>query len=288
MSNTVKNDNGRAVRTDPTSMYLHEIKECPPLLTAEQEKALGRRVLEGDVKARNEIIEANLRLVVKISLKYLNRGMVLLDLIEEGNLGLIRAAQKFDPNQGFRFSTYATVWIRSMIERALINQVKTVRVPVNLVKEFSFYLRCERELSQKLDHEPSIDEIAELAEKSATRVEELYKVVDIGFFSLNSAEDENGRTFEETFPSEVIEPDVLLELTEVLTEVPMILTCLPTKHRKVLEQRFGLNGYDTTTLEEIGREIGVVRERVRQIQIEALKMLRRHLQENGITKDALL
>ena len=162
---------------DATDMYLSEIGRSQ-LLTADEEKTLARRVQKGDAAARAQMIESNLRLVVKIARRYLNRGLPLLDLIEEGNLGLIRAGEKFDPEKGFRFSTYATWWIRQAVERGLMNQVKTIRLPIHIAKELNSLLRAQRELNQKLDHEPTAEEIAYLADKPVERVRELLQLSD--------------------------------------------------------------------------------------------------------------
>jgi RNA polymerase nonessential primary-like sigma factor len=157
---------------DATQIYLNEIG-FSPLLSAEEEVFFARKALKGDMAARQRMIESNLRLVVKISRRYVNRGLALLDLIEEGNLGLIRAVEKFDPERGFRFSTYATWWIRQTIERAIMNQTRTIRLPIHVVKELNVYLRAARELSQKLDHEPSAEEIANLLDKPVEDVEKM-------------------------------------------------------------------------------------------------------------------
>ncbi|HAS4807629.1 TPA: sigma-70 family RNA polymerase sigma factor [Vibrio cholerae O1 biovar El Tor str. N16961] len=237
---------------DATQMYLSEIG-FSPLLTAEEEVLYARRALRGDEAARKRMIESNLRLVVKISRRYSNRGLALLDLIEEGNLGLIRAVEKFDPERGFRFSTYATWWIRQTIERALMNQTRTIRLPIHVVKELNIYLRTARELSQRLDHEPTPEEIAL----------ELDRPVD--------------------------DVTKMLRLNERISSVdtPIGGDELNPKQKEVLARRFGLLGYEPSTLEEVGREINLTRERVRQIQVEGLRRLREILVKQGLNMEAL-
>ncbi|WP_353802173.1 RNA polymerase sigma factor RpoS [Shigella sonnei] len=235
---------------DATQLYLGEIGYSP-LLTAEEEVYFARRALRGDVASRRRMIESNLRLVVKIARRYGNRGLALLDLIEEGNLGLIRAVEKFDPERGFRFSTYATWWIRQTIERAIMNQTRTIRLPIHIVKELNVYLRTARELSHKLDHEPSAEEIAEQLDKP-----------------VNGPEDTTQ------------DDDMKQSIVKWLFE-------LNAKQREVLARRFGLLGYEAATLEDVGREIGLTRERVRQIQVEGLRRLREILQTQGLNIEAL-
>ena len=237
---------------DATQLYLGEIGYSP-LLTAEEEVYFARRALRGDVASRRRMIESNLRLVVKIARRYGNRGLALLDLIEEGNLGLIRAVEKFDPERGFRFSTYATWWIRQTIERAIMNQTRTIRLPIHIVKELNVYLRTARELSHKLDHEPSAEEIAEQLDKPVDDVSRM------------------------------------LRLNERITSVdtPLGGDSEKAKQREVLARRFGLLGYEAATLEDVGREIGLTRERVRQIQVEGLRRLREILQGQGLNIEAL-
>ncbi|EOC9778032.1 RNA polymerase sigma factor RpoS [Shigella sonnei] len=239
---------------DATQLYLGEIGYSP-LLTAEEEVYFARRALRGDVASRRRMIESNLRLVVKIARRYGNRGLALLDLIEEGNLGLIRAVEKFDPERGFRFSTYATWWIRQTIERAIMNQTRTIRLPIHIVKELNVYLRTARELSHKLDHEPSAEEIAEQLD-------------------ILADEKENGP--EDTTQDDDMKQSIVKWLFE-----------LNAKQREVLARRFGLLGYEAATLEDVGREIGLTRERVRQIQVEGLRRLREILQTQGLNIEAL-
>ncbi len=274
---------------DATQLYLGEIGYSP-LLTAEEEVYFARRALRGDVPSRRRMIESNLRLVVKIARRYSNRGLALLDLIEEGNLGLIRAVEKFDPERGFRFSTYATWWIRQTIERAIMNQTRTIRLPIHIhiVKELNVYLRTARELSHKLDHEPSAEEIAEQLDKPVDDVSRMLRLneritsVDTplggdsekALLDILSDENENGP--EDTTQDDDMKQSIVKWLFE-----------LNAKQREVLARRFGLLGYEAATLEDVGREIGLTRERVRQIQVEGLRRLREILQTQGLSIEAL-
>lgn len=272
---------------DATQIYLNEIG-FSPLLSAEEEVYFARKALKGDVAARKRMIESNLRLVVKISRRYVNRGLALLDLIEEGNLGLIRAVEKFDPERGFRFSTYATWWIRQTIERAIMNQTRTIRLPIHVVKELNIYLRAARELSQKLDHEPTAEEIANLLEKPVADVEHMLslneRVTSIDAPIGNSSDRAIVDTIADTHVSD---PAALLQDSDLTTSLDHWLDELTEKQREVLARRFGLRGYEVSTLEEVGHEIGLTRERVRQIQVEALKRLRDIMEKQGLDSAAL-
>ena len=272
---------------DATQIYLTEIG-FSPLLSAEEEVFFARKALKGDEAARKRMIESNLRLVVKISRRYVNRGLALLDLIEEGNLGLIRAVEKFDPERGFRFSTYATWWIRQTIERAIMNQTRTIRLPIHVVKELNIYLRAARELSQKLDHEPTPEEIASLLEKPVADVEHMLslneRVTSIDAPIGNSSDRAIVDTIADTHVSD---PAALLQDADLTTSLDHWLDELTEKQREVLARRFGLRGYEVSTLEEVGLEIGLTRERVRQIQVEALKRLRDIMEKQGLDSAAL-
>lgn len=272
---------------DATQIYLNEIG-FSPLLSAEEEVFYSRRARQGIESARKRMIESNLRLVVKIARRYLNRGMSLLDLIEEGNLGLIHAVEKFDPERGFRFSTYATWWIRQTIERGLMNQTRTVRLPIHVVKELNLYLRAARELSQKLDHEPSADEIARLLDRPVEDVQRM-----LGLNERVSSIDapiggDTDRTLVETLADpNMPDPAMQVQDDDIRVCLDGWLDQLPDKQREVLARRFGLRGHDVATLEEVGEEIGLTRERVRQIQVDGLKRLRCLLEGEGLTSEAL-
>ena len=273
---------------DATRLYLKEI-EHSPLLTADEEKHYTRLAQKGDEKSRAKMIECNLRLVVKIARRYLNRGLTLLDLIEEGNLGLIHSVEKFDPERGFRFSTYATWWIRQTIERALMNQTRTIRLPIHVVKEMNVYLKAERRLQQKMDKEPTVEDIAAECEKPVADVKRLLGLRDRVTSVDVSLGPDGDRPLLDIIPDDN-NPDPAWRLQDDTThkQINNWLMKLEPKHRDVIVRRFGLHGYERTTLEDVGRELGVTRERVRQIQMEALKKLRRILEGSGFTWEALL
>ena len=272
---------------DATRLYLSEIG-FSPLLTADEEKHYSRLALKGDETARKKMIECNLRLVVKIARRYLNRGLALLDLIEEGNLGLIRAVEKFDPERGFRFSTYATWWIRQTIERAIMNQTRTIRLPIHVVKEINIYLRAARHLSQTLDHEPSTEEIADMLDKPISEVKRMLGLNErIASVDTPMGRDADNSLLDAIPDENNSDPVTLLQDDDVRANLDNWLEQLSDKQREVVERRFGLHGYDVSTLEEVGNTIGVTRERVRQIQLEALKKLRDILEKEGFSVDAL-
>ena len=272
---------------DPTQMYLNEIG-FSPLLTPEEEVHFARLAQKGDPAGRKRMIESNLRLVVKIARRYVNRGLALLDLIEEGNLGLIRAVEKFDPERGFRFSTYATWWIRQTIERAIMNQTRTIRLPIHVVKELNIYLRAARELTQKLDHEPSPEEIAELLDRPVADVKRMLGLNErVGSVDVPLGADSD-KTLLETLPDEMAgDPSDLLQEQDINTSIDNWLSELSEKQREVVTRRFGLRGHESSTLEQVGREIGLTRERVRQIQVEALKRLRDIFEQHGLNGESL-
>ncbi len=272
---------------DATRMYLNEIG-FSPLLTAEEEVYYGRKAQAGDDEARKRMIESNLRLVVKIARRYMNRGLALLDLIEEGNLGLIRGVEKFDPERGFRFSTYATWWIRQTIERALMNQTRTVRLPIHVVKEINIYLRAARQLSQTLDREPTPEDVAKLLDKPINDVKKMLGMNE-RITSVDSPTSKDSTTsLLDIIPDEHnTDPSLLLQNSDVQAHIDTWLSQLTEKQCAVVERRFGLHGHEVATLEEIGNEIGVTRERVRQIQIEAIKRLRMILEKEGFSLDSL-
>tara|TARA_R110002110_G_scaffold415807_1_gene656410 strand:- start:22015 stop:23025 length:1011 start_codon:yes stop_codon:yes gene_type:complete len=273
---------------DATHLYLGEIGFAP-LLTAEEEVYYARRALEGCAKSRNQMIESNLRLVVKISRRYINRGLALLDLIEEGNLGLIRAVEKFDPEKGFRFSTYGTWWIRQTIERALMNQTRTIRLPIHVVKEMNVYLRTSRELSHKLDHEPNYEEIASALDKPKKAIERILDLNEKTSSLDLPVSSETDRTVVDTVKEEIDhDPLVLLMEENFKSSVDYWLDTLNEKQRDVIVRRFGLRGFQQSTLEQVGAEINLTRERVRQIQVESLAHLRQLLTKKKLTQDILL
>ncbi|MGL4613606.1 MAG: RNA polymerase sigma factor RpoS [Shewanella sp.] len=272
---------------DATQLYLGEIG-FSPLLSAEEEVYFSRKALKGCEKSRNRMIESNLRLVVKIARRYNNRGLALLDLIEEGNLGLIRAVEKFDPERGFRFSTYATWWIRQTIERAIMNQTRTIRLPIHVVKELNVYLRTARELAQKLDHEPTAEEIAEKLQVSSADVSRMLKLNEkITSVDIPLGGDNDKALLDVLADDDCVGPDYKVQDEDISHSVVKWLNELNTKQREVLARRFGLLGYEPSTLEDVGAEIGLTRERVRQIQVEALKRLRDLLGSQGLSVEAL-
>ncbi len=271
---------------DATRIYLNEIGESR-LLTAEEEIDLSRRAQQGDEAARQRMIVSNLRLVVKIARRYLNRGLPLLDLIEEGNLGLIRAVEKFDPERGFRFSTYATWWIRQTIERAIMNQTRTVRLPIHVVKEINIYLRATRLLSQQLDHEPTTEEVAELLEKPIAEVKRMLGLNE----RIASVDTPFGKEADKPLVDMLTDEDAHdpaddIQDDDIQTNLDHWLDKLNDKQREVVERRFGLHGYEHSTLERVAQELGVTRERVRQIQMDALRRLRDILEKEGFSVES--
>ncbi len=272
---------------DATQLYLHDIG-ISPLLSAEEEVHFSRLARDGVQSARQHMIESNLRLVVKIARRYANRGLSFLDLIEEGNLGLIHAVEKFDPERGFRFSTYATWWIRQTIERALMSQTRTVRLPVHIVKELNLYLRAARELSQKLDHEPSAEEIAKLLDKPIATVEHMLGLTE-KVTSIDSAFGEDGdmSLLDTLSDPQTLNPADEIQNNELSHSLEHWLELLPERQREVLMRRFGLAGFEAATLEDVGEQIGLTRERVRQIQVDALKRLREILLREGLSADTI-
>lgn len=272
---------------DATQLYLSEIG-FSPLLSAEEEVHYATLALKGDVPARKKMIESNLRLVVKISRRYLNRGLPLLDLIEEGNLGLMKSVEKFDPTRGFRFSTYATWWIRQTIERAIMNQTRTIRLPIHIVKELNVYLRAARQLTQKLDHEPSPEEIAEMVDKPLEDVQKLLGLNDKMTSVDTPLTYDVSKSLLDTLADEAaINPADLLTNEDLRLHIEMLLDQLTDNQQQVIARRFGLRGFEKSTLEEVGKEINLTRERVRQIQVEALSTLRGLLEQVGLTQEDL-
>jgi len=276
-----------AKQLDVTQLYLNEIG-FSPLLTPEEEVYFSRLAQKGDEAGRKRMIESNLRLVVKIARRYVNRGLTLLDLIEEGNLGLIRAVEKFDPERGFRFSTYATWWIRQTIERAILNQTRTIRLPIHVVKEINVYLRTSRELAQQLDHDPTPEEIAKATDRPVATVKRMLSLND----KITSVDTPIGSNTEKSLldtiaDAHVTDPYLLLQDEDLKESIDHWISELSDKQKEVVARRFGLRGYETSTLEEVGHEIGLTRERVRQIQVEALRRLRDILERQGLSGNAL-
>ena len=278
----------RASDADPTRLYLKEI-EVSPLLTAEEEVHYSRLSLKGDTAARDKMIECNLRLVVKIARRYMNRGLALLDLIEEGNLGLIRAVEKFDPERGFRFSTYATWWIRQTIERGLMNQTRTIRLPIHVIKELNTYLRAARKLTQELNREATAEDVAKLLKKPVKDVEKMFKLADrVSSFDIPMGGD-GERPLLDVIPDDSnADPSSILQDESVIKHLDSWLDELDEKQRDVVVRRFGLRNHPRGTLEEVGLELGVTRERVRQIQMDALRKLRRILEHSGYSRENII
>ena len=272
---------------DPTRQYLDEIG-ISPLLSADEEKYYARRARSGDEAARQRMIESNLRLVVKISRRYINRGLPLLDLIEEGNLGLIHAVKKFDPERGFRFSTYATWWIRQTIERAIMNQSRTVRLPIHIIKDINTCLRAARRLREDSDEAPTSIDVANYLNRDLADVERLMGLHNRVTLRAGPA-DEDGSSPVDMLPAKRdAEPSNCAQKKAMNDIVEHWIGELNEKQRGVLERRFGLHGYHRATLEQIGKEIGVTRERVRQIQLDALKTLRAMMEKEGILGENIL
>jgi RNA polymerase primary sigma factor len=265
------------IADDSVRLYLREIGKIP-LLTSEEELALAQRVVAGDKKAKDQMAEANMRLVVSIAKRYVGRGLDLLDLIQEGNTGLLRAVEKFDPDRGFKFSTYATWWIRQAITRAIADQARTIRIPVHMVETINKLLRTQRRLTQELNREPTNEEIASAMDMDVDKVEHIMKIKqDISSLDASVRDDEEDSVLgdfiedeEAKTPSESASEQLLKE------QVKQILGTLTEREQKILKLRFGLEDGKSHTLEEVGQEFSVTRERIRQIEAKALAKLRKH------------
>ncbi|MFZ2266488.1 MAG: RNA polymerase sigma factor RpoS [Azonexus sp.] len=273
---------------DVTQLYLNEIG-AKPLLTPEEEVATARLVRAGDFAARQKMIEHNLRLVVNIAKYYLNRGIPLLDLIEEGNLGLIHALEKFDPERGFRFSTYATWWIRQSIERGIMNQARTIRLPVHVVKEINVVLRAMRHLESAERRDITVERVSALIDKP---VEEIRRILLLNehIASLDAPLDiDPNHSMVEVIADDTDgDPESLLQSSEVGNLLEDWLAQLTERQRLVIERRYGLNGADLATLDTIAGDLGLTRERVRQIQMEGLDRMRKIIKRGNISRDSLL
>ena len=276
------------ILSDVTQLYFNDIGQNA-LLTVEEEVRYARLVKQGDFLSRQKMIEHNLRLVVNIAKHYAGRGLQLLDLIEEGNLGLIHALEKFDPERGFRFSTYATWWIRQSIERAIMYQSRTIRLPVHVIKELNTVLRAMRHLETHSERDPSPDDVAHLVD---FRVEDVRRLLSLNerMTSLDAPLDIDPllSVGESIADENTPQPDIRLENAEIETYVREWLDQLNERQRSVIERRYGLNGSEIHTLEQLAQSLNLTRERVRQIQIEALASLRKILRRSGMSRETLL
>ena len=271
---------------DVTQIYLDEIG-YKPLLTMEEEISFSTAAHNGDMTARDKMINGNLRLVVKIARTYLHRGLLLSDLIEEGNVGLMRAVEKFDPTLGFRFSTYATWWIRQAIERAIMNQSRTVRLPIHMLKRITKCLAMIQQLGNDEDHSPTVTELAEALHESVEEVGILLQYTE-NTLSMDTPINEFNHPLQDAIPDSVaINPELIFQEESFHQHVIGWLDTLPENSREVIVRRFGLLGRDPETLEEVGENIGLTRERVRQLQVDALKRLKAILKDEGLDEDSL-
>jgi len=265
------------VSDDSVRLYLREIGKIP-LLTAEEELALAHRVVAGEQDAKDKMAEANMRLVVSIAKRYVGRGLDLLDLIQEGNTGLLRAVEKFDPDKGFKFSTYATWWIRQAITRAIADQARTIRIPVHMVETINKLLRTQRRLTQELNREPTNEEIAAAMEIEVEKVEHIMKIKqDISSLDASIRDDEEDSVLADFIEDEdTISPEESATNQLLKEQVKEMLSGLTEREQKIIKLRFGLEDGKSHTLEEVGQEFAVTRERIRQIEAKALAKLRKH------------
>jgi RNA polymerase primary sigma factor len=265
------------VADDSVRLYLREIGKIP-LLKADEELALAKRVVAGDKEAKDQMAEANMRLVVSIAKRYVGRGLDLLDLIQEGNTGLLRAVEKFDPDKGFKFSTYATWWIRQAITRAIADQARTIRIPVHMVETINKLLRTQRRLTQELNREPTNEEIAKEMEIDVEKVEHIMKIKqDISSLDASVRDDEEDSVLGDFIEDEdSVSPEESATGQLLKEHVKDMLGALTEREQKILKLRFGLEDGKSHTLEEVGQEFNVTRERIRQIEAKALAKLRKH------------
>lgn len=265
------------IADDSVRLYLREIGKIP-LLNAEEELALAKQVVAGDKGAKDKMAEANMRLVVSIAKRYVGRGLDLLDLIQEGNTGLLRAVEKFDPDKGFKFSTYATWWIRQAITRAIADQARTIRIPVHMVETINKLLRTQRRLTQDLNREPTNDEIAKAMELDVDKVEHIMKIKqDISSLDASVRDDEEDSVLGDFIEDEdTISPEESATNQLLKEHVKELLAGLTEREQKIIRLRFGLDDGKSHTLEEVGQEFSVTRERIRQIEAKALAKLRKH------------
>lgn len=272
-------ENVDAFADDSVRLYLREIGKIP-LLSNEEEQELAKKIVEGDKKAKDKMVEANMRLVVSIAKRYSGRGLDFLDLIQEGNTGLLRAVEKFDPDKGFKFSTYATWWIRQAITRAIADQARTIRIPVHMVETINKVLRTSRKLTQELNREPSTEEIAKELDMEVDKVEYVMRIKqDIASLDASvgrDGDDEDSVLGDFVEDEERISPEDSAATQILKEQLAAILATLSEREQKIIRMRFGIGGERPHTLEEVGAEFSVTRERIRQIEAKALSKLHKH------------
>ena len=272
-------DNVDAFADDSVRLYLREIGKVP-LLTPDEEQELAKKASEGDKKAKDRMVEANMRLVVSIAKRYTGRGLDFLDLIQEGNTGLLRAVEKFDPDKGFKFATYATWWIRQAITRAIADQARTIRIPVHMVETINKILRTSRKMTQELNREPTIDELAKEMDMEPEKVENALRIKqDIASLDQSvgrNGDDEDSVLGDFVEDEERVSPEDSAANKLLKEQLAKIISTLSDREQKIIKMRFGIGGSKSHTLEEVGLEFSVTRERIRQIEAKALSKLRKH------------